>query len=696
MKATSVQKQFRALVMGSGLALCCAVSVFMYFGTASQAFAQDDQLTLGGYVDFGTEEEVEQQVEEQLEEELADTVSDDVDSSVQDSAEEQVAEQVQDSVEEQLTLGGYVDFDEVAEEEVEEQVEEAIDEQVADRAEETVEESVVDETEQAVEEQVADSTEEAVDEVTEAAIEEQVVTTTEEEVEEQVAEVTEEQVEQNVTDDVEEQVQADVQETVEQQTEEQVAENVEEAVEASVEVQVADASEESVEDATSEVVEEQIAEAAEEQVSEQVADVAEAQTEEVVAETTEAVVEEQVAESTAEVIEETVEVQVADAATSSVEGSIVSATEEALENTIDEMIDDIESDIDLDEQRIHKGQWLVMAEPQVFEELAEEGYLFDSFTELPGLGLRLAEVAAPASFDVSLARDGILDVVGGGRAEVDLNHIYTAGAPETTLAESGVAPHDAMPFPQDVEVMPLKIGIIDSAIDSSHTALVGSHIETRDFVTAGSTKPNFHGTAIASIFSANDPIVRGLAPQATLYAASVFEQDQEQGEIASTVSLVKALDWLASTNVDAVNLSLAGPPNRLLEIALKRVSQKGVMVLAAAGNGGPMAKPMYPAAYDTVVAVTAVDVEGKAFRLANRGDYLDLAAPGVNVRHALAGGGYATSSGTSFAVPFAVTAAASHRYREPGSDVLAYLYASATDIGPPGRDSIYGYGLLMP
>ncbi len=99
----------------------------------------------------------------------------------------------------------------------------------------------------------------------------------------------------------------------------------------------------------------------------------------------------------------------------------------------------------------------------------------------------------------------------------------------------------------------------------------------------------------------------------------MFEQDQERGEIASTVSLLRALDWLISTEVDVVNISLAGPPNRLLEAALQRAAQQNVLVMAAAGNGGPVARPMYPAAYDTVVAVTAVDTGNKVFRLANRG-----------------------------------------------------------------------------
>jgi subtilisin family serine protease len=105
---------------------------------------------------------------------------------------------------------------------------------------------------------------------------------------------------------------------------------------------------------------------------------------------------------------------------------------------------------------------------------------------------------------------------------------------------------------------------------------------------------------------------------------------------------------------------------------------------------------MYPAAYDSVVAVTAVDSGGQVFRLANRGKYLDLSAPGVGMLHARAGGGYTASSGTSFAVPFAATAAARLRQLQPDQDVLKLLIDSAEDLGPPGRDDIYGHGLVRP
>jgi len=305
-------------------------------------------------------------------------------------------------------------------------------------------------------------------------------------------------------------------------------------------------------------------------------------------------------------------------------------------------------------------------------------------------------VAAPSSFDITEIRKGVIDIVGKERAEVDLNHIYTAGDPSAGNGTTGITPRDAIDFPEDIDSLPVRIGMIDSSIDTTHPALTDVAIEVRPFSSPARQQPDFHGTAVASILAGNHSDYQGLAPSSQLYAVSVYAIDEERGEIASTVSLVRALDWLVSANVDVVNVSLAGPPNRLLEAALGRATRDGMIVMAAAGNGGPVANPMYPAAYDSVVAVTAVDERGEVFRLANRGNYLDLAAPGVDLLHANAGGGFVASSGTSFAVPFAAIAAARLRHLQPYTDARAQLFASAVDLGAPGRDDIYGYGLLTP
>ncbi|TCO78588.1 subtilase family protein [Chromatocurvus halotolerans] len=552
----------------------------------------------------------------------------------------------------QLPVGGYLGPDPV-----EEEVEDSIEEEVESRVEQDVEQI----TEQNIQEEIEQNIEETVEETIDTKVEGSV--------EEIVAETVETQVE----DDVEQRVAGSVEDVVESNVEEQVAERVESGVEDSVEADVESTVAEAVEDSVEAGVEDAVAEAVEDSVA--------------------SGVEEQVADSVESTVEEGVEGAVEDAVEDSVESRVAATVEERLENHIEGIVEDLESDLEMDESRILREQWLVMAEPSVFEELGKQGYLFDTVTELPGLGLRLAEVAAPSSFDITQVRRGVLDVVGKDRADVDLNHIYTAGAPVASEGE-GLPPRSVMAVPGDLDSLRFKVGMIDSRVDTSHPALSNSRIQARSFARDGIDTPVFHGTAIASIIAGNADDYRGLAPNAELFSASVFELDGERGEIASTVSLIRALDWLMSSGVDVVNISLAGPPNRLLETALRRAVGRDVIIMAAAGNGGPVAKPMYPAAYPSVVAITAVDDRNQVFRLANRGDYLALAAPGVDLRHALSGGGYGASSGTSFAVPFAVTAAARQKHLSPGEDIITRLLRDALDLGPPGRDDIYGYGLL--
>ncbi len=568
----------------------------------------------------------------------------------------------------------------------EETVENAVEERVEEAVEQATNEAVNESVQDAVEEQVAEQVEDRFGELVAGPgfFEEKIEEELEDRLEEEVAEALEDSVEDAVVAIVEQDVEEDLQDSIEDTIEEGIEASVEESIADSVEDSIVTSVEDSVEDSIQEEVLAAVDDSVEESVEESVAASVEESVEASVAAAVEDSLDSEVAASIEETLEQTVE--------RDVETQVADAVEDRIESDI---IEKIESGLEVDEGRIRKDQWLVMAEPEVFEQLADEGYLFDAVTDLPGMGLRLAEVAAPSSFDISDVRQGVVDVVGSDRAEVDLNHFYTAGTPQPDLdVNKGLAPRAAMAFPEDMTELSVRIGMIDSKVDTSHPALSSERIHSQSFVSEGAKMPDFHGTAIASIIAADSPDYRGLAPNAEVYAAAVFEHDDQRGEIASTVSLVRALDWLITSGVDVVNVSLAGPPNRLLEAALKRAKQQDVIILAAAGNGGPVAKPMYPAAYDTVVAVTAVDVGGQVFRLANRGSYLDLSAPGVGLMHALAGGGYAASSGTSFAVPFAATAAARLKYLQPEDNVLDLLIRSATDLGPPGRDEIYGYGLL--
>ncbi|HGX93363.1 MAG TPA: hypothetical protein ENK35_08625 [Candidatus Tenderia sp.] len=235
----------------------------------------------------------------------------------------------------------------------------------------------------------------------------------------------------------------------------------------------------------------------------------------------------------------------------------------------------------------------------------------------------------------------------------------------------------------------LRLGLVDTAIDRDHPDLSGADIRPRRFVTTGvATAPPDHGTAIAAQLLA-DPAadgVAGLLPGARLYAAEAFRWRDGAAETTSEW-LIAALDWLAGEQVTVVNLSFAGPRNLLVEQVIERLTRRGVRVAAAAGNEGPGAPPRYPAAQAVVVAVTAVDADGRPWRRAAAGPHIDFAAPGVDLWSARPGEAHAYLSGTSYAVPFVSAALA--------LESEASLRQQAQDLGETGRDNRFGWGVIQ-
>ncbi len=245
----------------------------------------------------------------------------------------------------------------------------------------------------------------------------------------------------------------------------------------------------------------------------------------------------------------------------------------------------------------------------------------------------------------------------------------------------------------------LKIGMIDTLVDVGHPAIKGQRVARRSFVPKGK-KPGIsdHGTAVAGILigKAGSGDWKGLLPGASLYAANIFSARKDGGLRANLSSMMKALDWLAQKNVQVVNFSLAGSSNRVLTKILERASKRGLALVAAAGNGGPKAPPAFPAAHPMVLAVTAVDEKLTIYGFANRGDYIDFSAPGVRLWTARKKGG-GLQSGTSFAAPYITAAVALHLGggKKPDSGSLRKLLQPFTkDLGAPGRDSVYGWGLV--
>lgn len=247
----------------------------------------------------------------------------------------------------------------------------------------------------------------------------------------------------------------------------------------------------------------------------------------------------------------------------------------------------------------------------------------------------------------------------------------------------------------------MRIGLLDSTVDKNHPALRGRAITEQSFLAAGiRPAPPDHGTATAALLVA-DPSASGfsgLMPDAHLFIANIF-RDRGNKEIDTTAEwVVLALDWLASQQVSIINMSLGGPRNLLVEAAVQRLQERGVAVVAAAGNGGEKGPPVYPAAQSGVIAVTAVDAKLNIYQHATHGDYIAFSAPGVDIWTAASGKDGVYVSGTSYASPFVTAALAAAHLKSPKATWPALerqLQRAARDLGTPGKDSVFGWGLVQ-
>jgi subtilisin family serine protease len=181
---------------------------------------------------------------------------------------------------------------------------------------------------------------------------------------------------------------------------------------------------------------------------------------------------------------------------------------------------------------------------------------------------------------------------------------------------------------------------------------------------------------------------------AELYAADVYCGQPTGGAVDA---LAAAFAWLAQLKVAVINVSLVGPDNATLAQIVRALTSRGYLLVAAVGNDGPAAPPLYPASYPRVVGVTAVDAHRRVLIEAARGNQVMFAAPGADIVAADNGGKYSAVRGTSFAAPIvAVLLAQELAVPEPQASETAVqeLARHAIDLGPPGRDLTYGYGLV--
>ena len=231
------------------------------------------------------------------------------------------------------------------------------------------------------------------------------------------------------------------------------------------------------------------------------------------------------------------------------------------------------------------------------------------------------------------------------------------------------------------------IGMIDTPVDAVAARAAGVSLVQRRF--GDGAAPADHGTAVVELLAG-----AGRLHGAEVLAAAAVGSVPAQAPAAGVDDIMRAASWLGEEGVRLVNVSLAGPYNKILDRGLAAAAANGMIIVAAAGNDGEGAGPRYPAAFDFVIAVTAVDAALKSYRRAPRGAHIDFAAPGVDVFVPLGGGRYMT--GTSFAAPFVTALIAADPAAAAAPDAGAVeraLAASAVDLGPAGVDTTFGAGL---
>jgi len=258
--------------------------------------------------------------------------------------------------------------------------------------------------------------------------------------------------------------------------------------------------------------------------------------------------------------------------------------------------------------------------------------------------------------------------------EVEFHHLYVQAG--DSRAQTGDA--TGSPPAGDAGTR-MRIGLIDGGVDATLPAF--SRVDVRRHGCDDRAVPQRHGTQVATRLAGD--------AAGTLYAADLWCGQRIGG---GTLGLVDALRWMAREGVAVINISLVGPDDLVLQRTVGAMHARGHALIAAAGNDGPAAPPLYPAAYPGVIAVAAVDAKRRPLPESAAGAHIDVCAPGVI-------DATRDGRGTSFAAPLVARRVAGYwTAPAPGraDAALQRVERDLVDNGRPGRDPRCGAGVLLP
>ena len=333
-----------------------------------------------------------------------------------------------------------------------------------------------------------------------------------------------------------------------------------------------------------------------------------------------------------------------------------------------------------------RGDLVVRAEvvaiditPEALARALDAKFLVRRTQDLPDIDVKITVLQTPEGMSASrgLQRLRKLDPEGS----YDFNHVYLDGGTESASAAPRAGTESKAPYGGTG-----RVGLIDGGIDVKHEVFEGIRIHHHGC--DGNLVPSPHGTAVAHLLISRHGV-------GEIFAADVYCGEAFGGAMDA---ISAAFGWMARERVAVINVSLVGPRNKLMERIVKTLVSRGHLIVAAVGNDGPAAPPLYPASYDGVIGVTAVDEKHRVLIEACRGKQVDFAAKGTDVQAAAgAPDVYVPVRGTSFAAPIITMMFAMDL--ETPDPVMAQAALEkwreiANDLGKPGRDDIYGEGEL--